>query len=327
MKLKSHLLTTTLFAAASLTAVLAVGAAQSAEALGSQGVLLRTADLPQASRVALQSAISADQAKNPELYQTVAKLRGCTPAGYADRRRPMAECGREMRLMGPQARWALVTALAFDAPRTAEGRQPYVSDSDKAAFIRGAVETLGMLRDPTLSPVLQAAFLQQDSQFFEVAAQAVGRTATDSDLALLTQSARSSNPRQAAAVSGLGECKRLDSAKTLAQHLQGRTAGPQLVANALGRVASAWAWQALVRVNPSVQAEANQVRELVANALVRGLVQHGDAESVKQLTNGLMMTEWPQIPALLDSAAAGQDAAVQARLAEAQRRFVDYSKR
>lgn len=327
MKLKSHLLTTTFIASASLTAVLAVGAAKPAEALGNQGVLLRTADLPQASRVALLSIVQADKAKNPELYQTVAKLRGCTPAGYADRRRPMAECGREMRLMGPTARWALVAALVYDAPRTAEGRQPYASDSDKAAFIRGAVDTLGKLRDPALSPVLQAAFLQQDSQFFEVAAQAVGRTATDGDLALLTQSARAAGPRQAAAVSGLGECKRIESAKALAQLLDNRSAAPHQVANALGRVASAWAWQALVRIRPGVQAESNQIRELAAQSLVRGLLTLEDAESVKQLTEGLMMTEWPAVPAMLDAAAQGADAKVQTRLAEAKRRYTEYSKR
>lgn len=326
MKL-NPLLTTAIFVSVGLTATLAVGAAQPASALGNQGVLLRAADLPTAARSALQAAVSSDQAKHPDVYETIAKLRGCTPAGYADRRRPMAECGREMRLMGPQARLALVAALVFDAPRTPEGRQPYVSETDKAAFIRGAVETLGMIRDPSLSPVLQAAFLQQDGQFFEVAAQAVGRTATDSDLALLTQSARSANPRQGAAVSGLGECKRLESAKTLAQLLDSRGAVAPLVGNALGRVASAWGWQALVRVRPSLQAEANQVREVAANALVRGLLTLEDDESVKQLTNGLMMTEWPAIPSMLDAAAQGADGKVQARMAEAKRRFNEYSKR
>ena len=319
MKKLTSILTAGLIGAVALTS--------SAFALGQQGVLLGSADLPAASRAALMSAVSADQAKHPDLYQTVAKLRGCTPAGYVDRRRPMAECGREMRLLGPQGRWALVSALVFEAPRSSDGRQPYVSASDKAAFIRGALETLGMLRDPALSPVLQTAFLRGEAQFHEVSAQALGRIATAADEALLTQHARQAGPRQLAAVSGLGECKRLSSAQTLAQLLETRAAPTDRLANALGRVASAWAWQALVRSGAGRETEATQVRELLAQTLVRGLVQYGDAASVKQLTEGLMMTEWPQVPALLDSVSAGKASDVQARLAEAKRRFVDYSKR
>lgn len=305
----------------------AVALSSAAFALGQQGLLLGSADLPAAQRAALRDAVSADQAQHPDLYQTVAKLRGCTPAGYADRRRPMAECGREMRLLGPQGRWALASALVFEAPRSSDGRQPFVSDSDKAAFVRGALETLGMLRDPALSPLLQASFLRGEVQFAEVAAQAVGRTGTDADEALLVQHARQRGPRQLAAVSGLGECKRLGSARALVELLEARAAPADKLANALGRVASAWAWQALVRSGAGREGDANQIRGLVAQALVRGLLHHGDAAAVKQLSDGLMMTEWPQVPALLDAAAAGQDAAVQARLAEAKRRFVDYSKR
>lgn len=319
MKKLTSILTAGLIGAVALTS--------SAFALGQQGVLLGSADLPAASRAALMSAVSADQAEHPDLYQTVAKLRGCTPAGYADRRRPMAECGREMRLLGPQGRWALVSALVFEAPRSSDGRQPYVSASDKAAFIRGAIETLGMLRDPALSPVLQTAFLRGEAQFYEVSAQALGRTATAADEALLTQHAWQAGPRQLAAVSGLGECKRLSSAQTLVKLLETAGAPADKVANALGRVASAWAWQALVRSGAGRAEDAERVRGIVAMALVRGLVQYGDAAAVKQLTDGLLMTEWPQVPALLDSVAAGKASDVQARLAEAKRRFVDYSKR
>jgi hypothetical protein len=128
-------------------------------------------------------------------------------------------------------------------------------------------------------------------------------------------------------VSGLGECKRLSSARTLVKVFQNAGAPADKVANALGRVASAWAWQALVRSGAGREEEAEQIRGIVAIALVDGLVKYGDAATVKQLTDGLMMTEWPRVPALIDSAAAGKAGDVQARLAEAKRRFVDYSKR
>lgn len=307
--------------------VMATGAMAQAAETG--GVWLAAGQLKPAARQALQNAVAAARAKNPAIFDAIGEVRGCTLAGYSQTRLGAPECAREMRLFKTDALLPLLSALALQEPRAQSGHVPYATAEEKLAFAQAALETVGLMRDARAHDVIHAAFAAAANPLSaKLAAEAAGRLGGDADLAMLEGAARTGS-KQTAAISGLGECKRIESAKLLAKLLAdpGQKAMHAAIANALGRAASAWAWQAIVRKAPAKGAESLDVRTVAAQALAEGLLAATDADTVEELTIGLQMTEHPQTAAILADvrARAGKDAAV--RIDAAVMRYDHYLKR
>ncbi len=303
--------------------------AVSAPALAAGGVWLQPQALPAGARATLQQAVNVEKLRNPSAFEAVAQIKGCTLAGYSQSRLGQPLCGRELRVGKSEWLLPLLSALALQEPRGADGHVPYATAEEKHAFAVGAIEAVGLLRDSRAREVLHAAFAAATSQqMADNAAEALGRLGGDRELGTLVSASRSGSTL-VAALRGLGECKRIEAAKAIAAGLSAAKTPAHVAAwaNAAGRVASSWAWQAIARQTPSRIAEAQDVRTVAARSLAEALVVTTDADAVEELVQSLQMTEYAGAPALLAELRSKADAAGQARLALASQRFADYVKR
>ena len=312
---------------AGLVAVsLALGLAS--PAVAAQGVWMGPQALKPAARAALSQAVAQEKARNPQAFEAVAQVTGCTLAGYSQMRQNAPSCGRQLRALQGQVVLPLLSALALSEPRGADGHVPYATAAEREAFAAAAIEAVGILRDVRARDVLHAAFATAPSAVLaRSAADALGRLGGDAELAILEGNARS-GAKQLAAIGGLGECKRVDAAKVLGS-LLATSKDPVLttaIANAAGRVASAWAWQAIVRSVPSKAAESLDIRTLMARAVAEALLVTTEAGAVEELTQALQMTEHPQMAAILAEVRARGDKAAMTRVDTAASRYVAYSK-
>ncbi|MBM4345168.1 MAG: hypothetical protein FJ100_17495 [Deltaproteobacteria bacterium] len=313
--------------AALLFAVPVLASARPAQAAG--GVWLQRHDLPAAARAALYSAVSAEKARNPSAFEAVAQIKGCTLAGYSQTRLGKPLCGRELRVGKGEWLLPLLSALALQEPRAANGHVPYATAEERQAFAAGAIEAVGLLRDERAREVLHAAFtVAPAGQMADNAAEALGRLGGDRELATLVQSAKTP-VRLQSALRGLGECKRIEAAKAIALGLAAAKSPNEVTlwANAAGRVASSWAWQAMVRAAPARATEASDVRTVAARALAEAMATTVDAVAVEELVQALQMTEHPQAVAMLAEVRGKTAPAHHARFAMASQRVADYLKR
>ena len=307
---------------------LALGSLLASSAFAAQtgGLLLKPEQLSAATRAGLLSAVTAEKAKHPERFEAVAAVKGCTTEGYAGKRNPKPQCMTELRDLGREHTLALLSGLVFEAPHTRDGHVPYASAAEQQAYTKAAIEAVGRFRQAETAQVMYAGLMQGNSAFWQSEANALGRLGSDTETHALVDLAGTDNPRQAAAVSGLGECKRPEAAVALASLLAKHPQGQQLagVADAMGRVASAWAWQAM---GPSKAAMALDVRMTVAKAAVGALATYSDADALEQVRQSLWMAEHPDTVTMLQSAAHAGNAEVRARLEALARRYQIYLNR
>lgn len=297
------------------------GAALSVASLDARadGMAVKTAQLPAEARASLLQQIAADKAANPDVYTAVRSVRGVHREAYmAENRNPIPNAGKELRALGPAATLALIEAIAFDAPSRAG-----LSDDEWAAYQYGALEALGLLRDARSGAVLRAAFDgAQHPKVQRAAAEAMGRLCGDAELASLTKLAvaagTADSGRRLAAIAGLGECKRVESAKHLAALLPAAQdeATAQAVAAALGSVGSSWAWKAM---GPQAQATGDKVREIAATALVGGFVRQGGAARLST-EKALLLVEHPSTHELIARAKPSADVETRAALEALEKR-------
>ncbi|MBK7580100.1 MAG: hypothetical protein IPI67_07820 [Myxococcales bacterium] len=184
------------------------------------------------------------------------------------------------------------------------------------------LEAVGVLKDARASAVVIAIFESGNVRngVRLAAARAAGRLGGDAELKALTSHAKSGDPLELAAIHGLGEMMRLESAKHVAKVLATTkdVAVAEAAATALGSLGSSWAWKSL---GPKAAATGLQVRTVCADALVpryaraKGNLRTLAGESV-------ILVEHPQTLDLLQSerAAAGADVkAVDALIAKVER--------
>jgi hypothetical protein len=197
----------------------------------------------------------------------------------------------------------MLHALAFEAPA-----RENLTDAEWTALTAGLLEAVGVLRDPRSGPVLRAVFETSSASgpVLRMAAEAMGRLCGEPELALLKKHATAAGDRKLAAIHGLGECKRIESAKQLAALL---AAGPDdatadVLGSALGAISSSWAWKAL---GPSHEATGNAVREVATRALVDGFVRYkGQVRS--RIQKSILLAEHPTAAALIDHVRPSADA-------------------
>jgi hypothetical protein len=165
------------------------------------------------------------------------------------------------------------------------------------------------LRDAKSGPVLRAAFERSGagSPVERAAAEAMGRLCGDAELATLVTQSAAGQARRLAAIAGLGQCKRTESAKQLAQIAKGSDdAASDAAVKALGTVGSSWSWQALGK---AAEAEGEAVRAIAAQGLVEAFARQTRAEARAEVQKAIMLVEHPATLGAIERARSGADQA------------------
>lgn len=256
------------------------------DAHASGGIAAQAAQLPVPARAELAKEIEAYRASHPEAFEAVRDVRGHRPEFYKRFRNPVPVVGRELKRLGPSALLPMLNALAFEAPP-----RENLTDVEWTALTVGMLEAVGALRDARSGPVLRAVFEGAGARapVQKAAAEAMGQLCGDAELASLTRHTAASDALRIPAIQGLGQCRRLESAKHLAGMLSAGAddATTTALAGALGTVGSSWAWKAM---GPSAEATGMAVREIAAKALVAGFVKH-TGEPRAQMRQALRVVE------------------------------------
>jgi hypothetical protein len=266
-------------------------------AMAVTGAVISPTRLPPDARLQLSSEIEHARTTQPQAFTAVATVQARLSDLDAHKRGRYANVGPLLKSIGPSALLPMLQAIAFEAP--ARGK---LSESAWTAYRSGLLEAVGVLRDPRAEPVLLAA-LDGDERNYQVlrsAAEALGYLGTDAAAARLVALARPRGPKQAAVLAGMGSCRRLPVAQTLATTLAAHPAEATAlsVVKSLGEVGNAWAWK-----TPGVTAKSEEsaVRETAARALVTAFASYGDP--VRQAaSNALMVVDDPSTPHLIDDA-------------------------
>jgi hypothetical protein len=280
------------------------------------GMAIKAAAIPEAARKALAQDIAAAKTTAPQVFAAVRNVQGVHREVYKHYRRPAPEPERELRALGPAALLPMIEALAFDAPPRDE-----LTDAEWTALTVGMVQSVGLLRDARSGPVLRAVFdAATHPQVQRAAAKAMGRLCTDAELAVLVKqsSTNTVESKRISAIEGLGECKRIESAKHLSSLLAAKPddATAEVIAAALGAVGSSWAWKAM---GPQAEPTGIAVREVAATALVGGFARH--AAPRLRFEKSLQLVEWAQTPNLITKARATADATTREALDGLAQRF------
>jgi len=265
------------------------------------GLAVASADLPAEAKKALVKDVTAFKAAHPEMFDAVRDIPGIRPEVYKTLRNPQPIATLDLKRLGATALLPMLAALALDTPTV------MLNEKEKTAYVVGLLEASGALRDARGGPVFTAIFESKNKpvEVLRAAAEAMGKLCTDSELGSLKKHTAASDTLRLHAVRGLGECRRKESAEHLATLLGSATdaATADAVADALGAVASTWAWKAL---GPKADATAKAVQAIAAKALVPAFAKHKDARSA--VKKALRLVESPDAADLITAARASADA-------------------
>lgn len=271
----------------------------------SGGLVLAPADLDVASRSSLVAETRRARSEHPEAAARVRALVAEAPRLDDERRGRFAPMARAFMALGPEALFPMLEILAL------EGASDELTDSARTSLRVGLLEAVGRLRDERAVPVLVAVLRApgKDDVTVRAAAAALGRLGTDKAMASLLAAARdvgASAAHRQAVLAGLGECRRLEAATFLASLLDRRPSPVEaaVLARALGRLGSSWAWRA-----PEVAVhglEEKATRALSAAALVDAFVAYeGDTRAAAE--DALLVVDDPSTPDLLAAAQGRSD--------------------
>ena len=260
-----------------------------------------------AERVKLEASVQKARAQNPKAFEAVRDVKGHRPEHYRNNRNPYPTASRELRGLGPAALLPMLEALALDAPPRGD-----LTDAEWDALAIGMMEAVGVLRDTRARPVLHAAFAAKGLRpaVLSATARALGRLGGDPELALLVKHAKAGDPLELHAVEGLGQARRLESAKHLAARLADSKDADvsRMAARSLGILGSSWAWRAL---GPSAEKTGLEVRRVCADALAKGMARQS-TKIRTTLAESILMVQHPDTVALLGAARPAKGSAAQA---------------
>ncbi|MBK7580107.1 MAG: hypothetical protein IPI67_07855 [Myxococcales bacterium] len=280
-----------LLASAILGSVLLIAPAALADGIG-----IGSSALPNDARAKLENDIAAAKASQPKAFLAVKNVKGHRPEHYSKNRNPYPTVSRELRGLGAPALLPMLEALAFKAPERGS-----LTDVEWDALALGMLEAVGVLKDTRASAVVDAIFEAQGLRdgVRLAAARAAGRLGGEAELKLLTSHAKSGDPLELAAIHGLGEMMRLESAKHLAQILSTTKddAVATAAATALGTLGSSWAWRSL---GPKAAPTGREVRRLCSAALIPRYARSKGSLRIAA-SEALLMVDHPETLDLLRS--------------------------
>ncbi len=201
----------------------------------------------------------------------------------ATRRGPMAVIAPRLTALGPDVRWALAEKIRAGAP---DG----LTETARLAWDVGLIEAAGSWREPGLIS-LWIEILDGPEPRFDVrraAAEALARLDDPGTARLLV--ARAAGPGADAVLAGMGHCRRVACARTLAAAVSAVRADPtraRPILRALSEMGSSWAW-----ATPRLRGRADEaeVRRIVSHALLRVLVS-SEGEVRQAASNALVVIE------------------------------------
>ncbi len=250
------------FAGGALVALLSLSAEARAD-----GLAVGSSRIAPASRTKLAEDIAAFKSAEPGVRAKVRDVQSVKPEVYGKFQNPKPEASRELRRLGKDALVPMLEALAFDAS------QPGLAAHEREALKLGMIEAVGYLKDSRSVPVLTAIFADEAEQTATAlaAATALGMVCDTAAVQLLERKAFDGSKTRLAALSGLGQCRSVQTANTLASALRGAQddATRQVIIQALGTLGSSWAWAALGKDNADTGAK---VRVQACDVLIETFV-------------------------------------------------------
>lgn len=265
------------------------------------GLAITTSEVPESARKALLKDVAAFKAANAGVFDAVRDVQGIKPEVYKTFRRPDPLATKDLKRLGPDALLPMLSALALDTPAV------MLSEKEKTAYVVGLLEASSVLRDPRSGPVYTAVFESKNkpAEVLAAAARAMGRLCSDVELAALKKHTAPADSLRTHAIDGLGQCRRKESAEHLVTLLASAvdSAAAEPIAEALGDVASSWAWKTM---GSSQEANAKAVQAAVTKALVGAFAKHKDARTATK--KALRMVEAPDAEALISTVRASADA-------------------
>lgn len=282
------------------------------------GAVLSPSDLPQASRGSLESAIAEARKSDPKSFEDVAALRARLPEIDAKKRGEVAMVAIPLEDMGPRVLWPVVEELAFHA-EPAGDLPPGAWRDWRVALI----EALGLIHDARTEPVVLALLARQgnDVPLLRASVEAAGRLGTRAAVNKVVALRPSELALRRAVWEGMGECHAMACVQTLGASLSASANDGEstaIVARALGRAASSWAWQTPALAGTG---EGPAVRAAAAKALVGALATVATSSSRDSIVRALTVVEEPSTVKLLRDLRQKADAELARDLDKAIERF------
>ena len=261
----------------------------SGSACAAGGAVLAPADVPASARTQLESAIAQARKDDPKSFEDVAALRRRLPALDAQKRGDVAMVAVPLEDMGPRGLWPIVEELAFTAQPQGD-----VAPGAWRDWRVALIEALGLLHDVRTEPLVLALLAKPDADvpLLRASVEAAGRLGTRAAVSKIV-SLKPADPALRRAVwEGMGECHNLACVQSLSGALQAKPDAETtaVIARAIGRSASSWAWQTPALASTG---EGPAVRALAAKALMNALPSAAVETSRPALFRALGVVEDP----------------------------------
>ena len=265
--------------------------------------------------VKLRAEIADARTQKPEAFAAVEQLRAKlvkSPPTWEHR----AQVSRTFKALGPAALYPL---LAVVAPDSAAVRN--LAPTTRTIFLVSAIEALAAMKDRRALAAYHQIVdgLETEPLIVRAATQAIGALDTEEDASYLIARAQPGQPRELAAIAGLGYCRRTSAATHLSARLDAHPAATETaaIAEAMGWLGSSWAWTAL---GPQRAAEGAQLRDRLAASLVAAYPNYSGQER-QAIGEALLLVEHPATPNRLAQLRAHADVPLAADLLSLERRF------
>jgi hypothetical protein len=260
-----------------------------------QGVVVSPNQLPADVLRQLVTQIEAAKKADAASFEALGQIRAKLGALDAQKRGRQPAISPVLRDLGPKALYPLINEAAFSARARGE-----LKTNAWQAWKLAVIEVLGEQRSPVASPIFVAVLSGSETDFElnRLSAAALGEVGDDASARSLVT--LSNGPKRDAVLAGMGSCRRLVIAQTLAQAVSTANEGQALarLSKSLGAVGNSWAWR-----TPGVTAREEEaaVRSTAARGLVQAFVK-GDGQARQAASNALMVVDASETPALIQEA-------------------------
>lgn len=257
------------------------------------GALIATSRISPQDRAAIQMRIDASRRAHPHVFDLVHAVRGHRPEVYRRFRGQRPNIMPELLALGPEAKWALIEAIAFRGmdrgPATIE---------EWNAVREGLLGALSALAPPEAAPVLRAIFEDPNADDLALrgAAVGLGRIGGPAERAALLRALQRKNRDRDAALWGLRYVRRIEVVRAVAPLLSHESQQTvKLAARALGYIGSSWAWRT---GNAGAKQDELPIRDACARALLDAYLNR-EPDLQEPIARAFAMVDHPRGAAMI----------------------------
>lgn len=252
---------------------------------------LLDAPVARTTQISFDSTIAAERVRHPVAFSRVASVIKSADEADRNKRGRFAPMSPMFRAIGPDAGPALLEPLVhperFTMPK---------EETARIAVRAGLIEAAGALSISDAAP-LWRSIVDGGSEHFEVraAAEALGRVASEADVAHMAALIKTRGPKQEAIIAGAGSWRRVEIAKAIGDVMNG--GGDKIAiasAHALGDLGGSWLKDASTPAMMTVRAEA-------ARQAVR-LYVTTTADVRTTASDAVMTIDSPETPSIISAA-------------------------